>query len=61
METPILFIIFNRPKTTKKVFESIRQAKPQKLFIAADGPRENKTKEEELCEETRKIVTMIDW
>ncbi|MEI6480332.1 MAG: nucleotide-diphospho-sugar transferase [bacterium] len=61
MKTPVLFIIFNRPETTKKVFESIRQAKPQKLFIAADGPRENKAKEEELCEETRKIATMIDW
>lgn len=62
METPVLFIIFNRPETTKKVFEVISQIKPKKLFIAADGPREDKPGEKELCEETRKIVIeKIDW
>ncbi len=59
--TPILFIIFNRPETTKKVFETIRNAKPKKLFIAADGPRDKKTGEKELCEETRKITSQIGW
>ncbi len=57
----VLFIIFNRPDFTKNVFEAIRKAKPQKLFIAADGPRDNKAGEEELCNETRKIATMVDW
>ncbi|MFA6430420.1 MAG: nucleotide-diphospho-sugar transferase [Candidatus Paceibacterota bacterium] len=61
MKTPILFIIFNRPGTTKVVFEAIRQAKPSKLFIAADGPRKNKPGEKELCEKTRKITEKIDW
>ena len=62
METPILFIIFNRPETTKNVFEAIRQIKPKKLFIAADGPRDNKAGEKDLCDETKKIVLgKIDW
>lgn len=61
MNTPILFLIFNRPDTTRRVFESIRQAKPVKLFIAADGPRENKTDEKERCKKTREIVSKIDW
>jgi len=61
MNTPILLIIFNRPETTKKVFEIIRQARPEKLFIAADGPRDNRPGEKDLCEETRKIATQIDW
>jgi len=61
MKTPILFIIFNRPETTKKVFDTIRAAKPKKLFIAADGPRDGKTGEKELCIETRKIIENIDW
>lgn len=61
METPILFIIFNRPDTTEKVFEAIRNAKPKRLFVAADGPRENKNGEKERCEETRKIIRLIDW
>jgi hypothetical protein len=40
-ETPILFLLFNRPDTTYIVFEKISQVKPKKLFIAADGPRNN--------------------
>ena len=36
-QTPILFIIFNRPSTTKLVFNQIKKIKPKKLFIAADG------------------------
>lgn len=59
--TPILFIIFNRPDTTKRVFEAVREMKPARLFIAADGPRLNKSGEKELCAETRKIVEDIDW
>ena len=59
--TPILFLIFNRPVPTKKVFEQIRIAKPSKLFVAADGSRPNKKGEYELCVETRSIVELIDW
>lgn len=61
MKTSILFIIFNRPETTKKVFETLRRYKPIELFIAADGPRENKPGEKERCEEARKITEKIDW
>ncbi len=59
--TPILFLVFNRPDTTKQVFEAIRKAKPTKLFVAADGPRLDKEGENEKCEEVRKIATQIDW
>lgn len=61
LDTPVLLLIFNRPKTTKLVFEQIRLAKPKKLFIAADGPRENKIGEQEKCEQARAIVNDIDW
>ena len=55
----VLFIIFNRPDTTTKVFESIRSARPPRLYIAADGPRNDI--EREKCASTRKIVANIDW
>jgi hypothetical protein len=61
LETPVLFIIFNRPATTAAVFREIRNARPSKLFIAADGPRGNRPEEFELCARTRKIVSQIDW
>ena len=39
--TPVLFINFNRPDTTRVVFEEIRKIKPAKLFVVADYPRED--------------------
>ncbi len=57
--TPVLLIAFNKPDTTKKVFDKIRKAKPQKLFIAIDGPRNDVEKEK--VEEVKKIVSKIDW
>lgn len=61
MRSPILFLIFNRPDTTKQVFETIRQARPPRLYIAADGPRPNRPQDRELCEQTRAIATAVDW
>lgn len=40
--TPILYIIFNRLDTVEKTFESIRNIKPKKLYIASDGARPEK-------------------
>jgi len=60
-QTPILFLIFNRPDSTKLVFESIRSIKPAKLYIAADGARKHKVGEDLLCKDTRSIIDLIDW
>ena len=60
-KTPILFLIFSRPDTTIKVFERIRDIKPAKLYVAADGPRENRQGEAIRCAETREIINKIDW
>lgn len=61
LKTPVAFIIFKRPDTTEKVFEAIRQAKPSKLFIVADGPRFEHLGEAEKCEKTRAIINRVDW
>ncbi len=60
--TPVLFLVFNRPDTTEKVFAQIRKIQPTFLYIAADGPRTNKPGEKEICEEVRNLVLEnIDW
>jgi len=61
LQTAVLFLVFNRPNTTKQVFESIRQAKPPRLYVAADGPRAGKDGEFERVEEVRQIVAATDW
>ena len=61
METPVGFLIFNRPDTTEKVFEAIRKAKPPKLLVVADGPRTNRLGEAEKCAAARAIIERVDW
>ncbi len=61
IQTPVLFLIFNRPDTTMQVFERIRQIKPPRLYVAADGPRQHKREEVEKCNQTRAIINSIDW
>lgn len=58
--TPVLFLIFNRPDTTQQVFDRIKEIKPAKLFVSADGPREGKN-EDSKCEVARDIVKQVNW
>lgn len=58
---PVLFLVFNRPEQTRRVFEAIRAAKPQRLYVAADGPRSGLLAEAQRCDEVRAIATAVDW
>ena len=59
--TPILFIVFNRPSTTKQVFDRIRLIKPKYLYVAADGPRVNNSSDIQNCNQVKSIINEIDW
>ncbi|GAB3279243.1 hemolytic protein HlpA [Larkinella harenae] len=62
LNTPILFIIFNRVDLAKTVFDKIRAQRPVKLFIAADGPRPGIEMDRINCEVVRKyVLDSIDW
>lgn len=62
LNTAVLFLVFNRLDTTKQVFEAIREAKPPRLYIAADGARELKDGEDEKVNAVREYITSnIDW
>lgn len=37
--TPVLLIVYNRPNTTEKVLERIREARPKRLYVAVDAPK----------------------
>lgn len=60
-KSPVLFLVFNRPDTTLKVLNEIREARPSKLYIAADGPRKGNEQDIRLCKETLAVVSNIDW
>jgi hypothetical protein len=61
MQTPIAFILFNRPEKTRQSFEQIAKAKPAQLFLIADGPRPNHPTDAENCAAARAVVENIDW
>jgi len=61
LETPVAFLIFNRPGTTGRVFEAIRAARPRRLLVVADGPRPSRPGEAELCRATRAVLERVDW
>lgn len=60
-KTPVVFIIFNRPETTERVFAEIAKARPQKLLVIADGPRADRLEEAERCRAARAIIDKVDW
>lgn len=61
LTTPILFMVFNRPDKTQLVFNSIRNVKPTKLYVAIDAPRFDHQDDVEKCNKVKSIVHNVDW
>lgn len=61
LTVPIVFMVFNRPETTGRVFAAIREARPARLLVIADGPRVDRPGEAALCAQVRGITDQIDW
>ena len=58
--TPIIFIVYKRLETTKKVFDKIKAIRPSKLYLVADGPKT--PQEETLTSSVRSYLEEhIDW
>jgi GT2 family glycosyltransferase len=60
MDTAVLLLIWNRPAFCRRIMDAIRVAKPQRLYVAADGPRDEEC-ERALCDQARKTATFVDW
>ncbi|MBE6446202.1 MAG: hypothetical protein E7021_02200 [Alphaproteobacteria bacterium] len=62
MKKAVLLVFFNRLDNLKKVFEQVRIAQPPRLYLASDGPRDNKVGEKEKVEGIRKwVLDHVDW
>lgn len=61
LETPVALVLFRRPARTRRVFEAIRQVRPKRLFLIADGPRSGDAEESRGCEAARAAVADVDW
>lgn len=62
LTTPVVFCVFNRLDTTKKVFERIREAKPPRLYIISDCARPTADGESSKVEAVHAYIEEhIDW
>ena len=61
MNKAVLLVIFNRYDNAKLVLDKIRRVKPPRLYIAADGPRENNKDDIINCKKAREIIKEVDW
>lgn len=61
VNTPILFLLYNRPGNTKRVFEVLREVKPNRLYIACDGPKSDRVGDYNRVADVREIVSCVDW
>ncbi|MDH4393948.1 MAG: glycosyltransferase family 2 protein [Aquabacterium sp.] len=61
LDVPVVFLIFNRPDVTRRVFAEIARQRPKQLFIVSDGARPHREGEAARVAETRAITDAIDW
>jgi hypothetical protein len=59
VDVAVLVIFFNRPSCLEKTFDSIRKARPSRLYLYQDGPRGEKDIAGILA--CRELVSHIDW
>ena len=62
LTTPVLLVTFNRPDLTREVLAAIREVRPERLFVASDGPRPHVETDAAKVAATRTLVEeMVDW
>ncbi len=59
--TPVIIIIYNRPKHLHKVLTSVAQLKPKKLLIIGDGPHPDRPEDINKILEARKLIENLPW
>jgi SAM-dependent methyltransferase len=61
LPTPVVFILSDRPRECKRVFQAIREAKPTRLFLVSDAPRPSVADEAERIAMCRNLANQVDW
>jgi hypothetical protein len=61
-DIPVVLLVFNRPNVTEELVRKLEFIRPSKLYVVADGPRESRQDELELCLKTRQVIENgISW
>ncbi len=59
-KTPVLLILYNRIEATHNLFQIIRQVRPEKLYVSADGAQPQLENDYVNCLRTRSVI-MPEW
>lgn len=58
---PVAIVIFRRPELTKRVLAALSLAKPERLFVIADGPRPGRLDDIDAVSATRALFDDLGW
>ena len=61
VDVAVLLVFFTRPEQFQEVFNQVKIARPSKLFLYQDGPRENCKDDIANIKKCRAIAEDIDW
>jgi hypothetical protein len=61
LQTPVVLLVHARPKPTREIVELIRAARPPKVLVVGDGPRDGEPDEAARCRETRQVIEAAGW
>lgn len=61
LKAPVALVFFVRPVMLEQIFNEVKKARPEKLFLIQDGPRRNRKDDIENINKCREIVSNIDW
>jgi hypothetical protein len=59
--SPVVLFVYARPDTTFRVLNAVRPAKPERLLVVANAPRDGGGEEAERCAATRDLIETVDW
>ena len=59
IDIAVLILFFNRPEQLARVFAEVRKARPSRLFLYQDGPRDERDMPGIMA--CREVVADIDW
>ncbi|MCD8363510.1 MAG: hypothetical protein LUC98_11255 [Lachnospiraceae bacterium] len=60
-DVPVVVIVFNRYELAKKMLDCLEKLRPGRLFVVSDGPRKEKSGEQEKVERVRALFEHLNW
>ncbi len=61
-DVPIVLFVYNRPQLVAQVIDHVKEIKPKKILVIADGPNPLKSLDKGLCKEVYDVLNdMINW